>query len=89
MVDPSGAPECPLWGKSLFLGHLHICTRSGSDQMPTEIESNKYMLLWHFSSASAPHAQPDLRPEEGLEVLVSHVLLQGSQGPLPAILVVL
>lgn len=41
------------------------------------------------SSASTPHAELDLHPEEGLEVLIGHMLLQGSQGPLPAVLVVL
>lgn len=40
-------------------------------------------------SASTPSVKSDLHPEEGLEVLVSHVLLQGSQGPLPTVLEVL
>lgn len=45
--------------------------------------------MWgQASSASIPHVQLDLHPEEGLEVLVGHVLLQGSQSLLPAILVV-
>lgn len=45
--------------------------------------------VWPGGSASSPNAELDLHPEEGLEVLISHVLLQGGQGLLPAILAVL
>lgn len=45
--------------------------------------------VWPGGSASTPNSELDLHPKEGLEVLISYVLLQGGQGPLPAVLVVL
>lgn len=45
-------------------------------------------LLLLTASASTLHSEADLHSEEGLEVLVSHMLLKDGQGLLPTILVV-